>query len=344
MCNKGLTTMDITLNALLFLLFLLLSAAFAMTETAFVSISLLKAKRMRVQKLAGSEALVRLKENPRKTLATILLWNNASNVAGSAIATLIATHVLGEEGFAIALGIGVVTLLIMLFGDITPKTFASYNADRLALLIAPILEVLVLASKPVVAPLEAVARFLTRTGKDKAGSGLTEDDLDALVLVGVEEGTVGQNEAKLVHDALDFNDHLVKQVMTPTAEIEFFSESTTVARALAHATSSPHYRFPVRDKHGKITGVVTEKGLLNANGKGLGKARVSAVMLSPLFVSKDAPISHVFELFQKHNRQMAMVTDERGHAVGIITLEDIIGELVDDLRNFDTPLLTSGGP
>src|SRR3989344_5743347 len=162
-----------------------------MTETAFVSISLVKAKRMRVQKLAGSEALVRLKENPRKTLATILLWNNAANVAGSALATLIATRVLGEEGFGIALGIGVVTLLIMLFGDITPKTFASANADRLALIIAPVLEAFVFISKPIVAPLEGVARFLTRTGKEKTGSGLTEEDLDALVLVGVAEGTVG---------------------------------------------------------------------------------------------------------------------------------------------------------
>jgi CBS domain containing-hemolysin-like protein len=333
--------MDVTGEVLMFLFFLGLSATFGMTETAFVSVNLLRAKRLKMMKAAGAEALVRLRENPRNVLATILLWNNASAVTASAIATLIFTNAFGEQSLILA--VGSVTLLLLLFGDITPKTFATAHADRIALLVAPSLEVLTAISNPIVSPLEAIARVLTRSGKELKTPLLTEDDLDALVLIGVEEGTVGQNEARLVRDALDFNDHLAKQVMTPTAEIEYFPEAITVSKALAQATSSPHYRFPVRDKHGKIIGVVTEKGLLSASGKGLGKARVTTIMLSPIMVGKDTPISHVFELFQKRNRQMAMVTNEHSHVIGIITLEDIIGKLVDDLRNFDTPRLASGG-
>ncbi len=326
-------------EAVLFVLFIAASALFAAMEIAFTGVSRLRAKALFKQGKPGSEALMRLKEKPRKMLVTILVWNNVANVAASAVATVLFTELFGSTGVGIA--IGAVTLSLLVAGDIVPKILASVHTEWLALFLASFTEVLIIVSTPLIAPVDALIVFLTQgMGKEVRRPLLTEDDLDTLITIGVEEGTVGENEARLVRDALDFNDQIVDNVMTPAKEVEYMSSKLTVKQATAQSIASRHHRFPVQDEKGKVLGVVHEKMLLDANTKGRGDLPVTAVMLAPLYVKRHTPISHVFELFQKRKRKIAAVVDENGIDVGVITLEDIVEEIIDDLRNIETEPLT----
>lgn len=313
-----------------------------MMETAFVSVSRLRAKSLFKQGKRGSEALVRLKERPREVLITLLLWNNAANVTASAAATILATNAFGSTGVGIA--VGGVTLALLLFGDVLPKTFASSNSELVAPALAPFMEITTRASAPLVLPLALLAKTASQTlGGEARKPLITESDLDSLVAIAVEEGTVGANEARLVRDALDFNDHLVESVMTPASAVEFIPASFTVAQALENALASRYQRFPVVGD-GKVVGIMSEKKLAEVSSRGKGGEKVTAMMLQPLFVQTHTPISHVFELMQKRKRKLAVVNDAKGATQGIIALEDILEEIIDDLNNFKSDTLVKASP
>mgnify|MGYP001558721694 FL=1 len=327
----------------LLLLCVLVSALFSMMETAFVSVSRLRAKSLFKQGKRGSEALVRLKERPREVLITLLLWNNAANVAASAAATILATNAFGSTGVGIA--VGGVTLVLLLFGDVLPKTFASSNSELVAPALAPFMEITTAASAPLVLPLALLAKAASQIlGGEARKPLITESDLDSLVAIAVEEGAVGANEARLVRDALDFNDHLVESVMTPASAVEFIPAGFTVAQALENALASRYQRFPVVGDGKTVVGVVSEKKLAEVSSRGKGGEKVTAMMLQPLFVQMHTPISHVFELMQKRKRKLAVVNDAKGATLGIIALEDILEEIIDDLNNFKPDTLVKASP
>ncbi len=327
--------MALSLEILLFVLFVFLLALFAALEVAFVSTSRLRALSLFKQGKRGSRSLLRLKEQPRRLLITILLWSNATNVAASALATLAASSSLGS--FELGLVVGGVTLVLLVFGEVIPKTFAAGRHEQIALLLAPPTELLVAASAPLVLPLEWFSRSFTRAfaGREAKKPLITEEDLDSLVSIGVEEGTIGANEARLVRRSLDFNDHFVEQVMTPVSEVEFLNEGMNVEDALSKSVPSRHHRFPVRDSRGHVVGVVHEKLLLDAISKGKGGGKLVGVMQPPVFFKPHTSVSEVFETLLRKKRKLAVIAQEAGLPLGIITLEDIVVEIVEDLRGFE---------
>ena len=331
--------MEFLWQALLFLFFVVVAAVFAAIEVSLISISRLRARSLFKMSMKGSESLLRLKENPRRLLITILVWSNIASITASSLAAVYFTQKFGPDG--IGLSVVAMTFILVIFGEIAPKVMASSSAERLALWFAPYVEWLVKLSIPAVLPLEHLARRFTYQQDKSRRPLLTEDELKAMLAIAVEEGSVGANEADLVRDALDFNDQIVMHVMTPARDIEFFRSNWTVETALAHSSSSRHHRFPVSDSAGRVVGMVNDKLLLDANNRGRGGIPLSAVMLSPLFVKKNAPISSVFSLFQKRKRKMAIVREENGTVLGLISIEDIVEELIDEMKNLEGEALSS---
>ncbi len=329
------TLVDFSVVAILFLFFILLSAISSAIELSIISVSRLRARALFKQSKPGSESLIRLKDNQRKLLIAISIWNNTSSVAAASFATIFFTDLLGANG--IGASVILVTLILVFFGDIGPKVSVSSNSESSALFLAPYAEFLLKLTGPIVFPIEHVAKHLTRKQSDSNSKKplISQEELDSILSVAVDEGTIEAHEAKLFRDALNFNDEIVEKVMTPINEVELIKSDLTIQQALKQSSASRHHRFPIIDFNGSVIGLVHEKLLLDASAKGRGGLPVTAVMLSPLFVKKSNSISSIFELFQKRKRKMAIVTDENGIPLGIISLEDIVEELVEELKNIE---------
>ncbi|MBI5176698.1 DUF21 domain-containing protein [Candidatus Micrarchaeota archaeon] len=323
--------MDIYFYFGLFAAFLSISALFSVMEASFISLSALHAKRLFKQGKPNAEALVKLRERPRRVLITILLWNNAANVAATAVATYGATKSFGSPWAGLVLG--AVAIALLLFGDVIPKIFAILRHERMALALAPLLRALVLVTAPLVAPIEMLAQSVS--GKESKRPLLTEEDVEALVAIAVEEGTVGENEAKIVRRALDFNEYTAEQVMRPVKDVEAISPQTTVSEALLKSVASTHHRFPVMGQNGEAVGTVNEKRLLEASQNGRGGVAVREITRPPLLVQPSARISVVFETLKKSRRRMAVVVDGKSKMIGLVTLEDILQKLVEEIHGFD---------
>lgn len=335
------TFIDFSIVVILFIFFVILSAISSAIEISIISVSRLRARALFKQKKQGAESLIRLKENQRRLLIAISIWNNTSSVAAASFATIFFTDLLGANG--IGASVLLVTVILVFFGDIGPKLSVSSNLESSALFLSPYVEVLLKFTNPIIFPIEHVAKHLSRKQSESYARKplISQEELDSILSVAVDEGTIAANEAKLFRDALKFNDEIVEKVMTPIKEVESINSELTIQQALNQSSTSRHHRFPVIDFNGSVIGLVHEKLLLDASAKGRGGLPVTAVILSPIFVKKSSSISSIFELFQKRKRKMAIVSDESGIPLGIISLEDIVEELIEELKDIESNQLNS---
>jgi CBS domain containing-hemolysin-like protein len=318
-----------TYIALLFLF--LISAFLSAAETA-----LLAANRLRLQQLdeAGdrrARTVRRLLEEPGRLLTTLLAADNIVNVAATVLGTSVLIAVFGwPRGVPYAV-VGIV-LVLLVFGEIVPKTIAAKHADRLALTLARPLTVVSAVLSPVVRLLSAIGSALVRPlgGRVNLASPLvTEEEIRELVKVGEEEGVIEKDEREMIHSIFEFGDTVAREVMVPRIDMVCVADTETIASALRVIRTEQHSRLPVY--HGtidQIVGIVHVKDLLTAVQDGRSDAPVKEAARPAYFIPESKPLDSLLRELRRRKTQMAIVVDEYGGTAGLVTTEDLLEEIV----------------
>ncbi|MCK9630091.1 MAG: hemolysin family protein [Methanoregula sp.] len=319
------------LEIFLFIICIILSAFFSSSEVALISMTRARVRTLDNENRVGSHALVALKESPEHLLTTILIGNNIVNVAAAALATAIAIQWFGDIGVGIATGFVVIILLV--FGEIAPKIYATRAPDSFALTIAPIILFLSKVFTPVLWLVERMTPKLG-LGKDGAEPSVTEEEIKEWIDVGKEEGTIEQDEQDMLYSVLEFGDTTAREIMTPRVDVVLMEDTVTFDDAIRIFNETGFSRIPVyHDQIDNITGILNVKDVFAAMVSRRKNANISEVMYDPLFVPETKKIDDLLKELQVHRVQMAVVIDEYSSFVGIVTVEDILEELVGDIMD-----------
>ncbi len=341
------TNIDI-LYLMLFFLCLLLSGFFSSSEVAFVSLQKLRLRHLANTKGGAAKEVALMAEKPERLLTTILLGNNLVNTAAAALATIIALSVLAE-GYAVLVATAGVTTLLLVFGEVFPKTVATRYGERLAFFYATPMKILIWVLLPIATVFVWIADKLARLvgASPEPQTLVSEDEIRTAVSVGIEEGTLVEAEAEMVERVFRFGDRQVDEVMTPRPDINWVEKGIKLSEFLATYAESPHSRFPVyEDTIDTVVGVLWIKDVLMAQAKGtIQQDSVIDKLARPAyFVPESKPIAELFAEMQESRGQLAMVVDEFGGTAGLVTmerlLEEIVGEFGDELakvkKSFET--------
>ena len=320
----------------LFVILIALSSFFSASETAFTAIPLHRASAFLRDKLAGSTALYKLKLNPERMLIAILIGNNIVNIFAASLATVISLDIAAKinfEGTAIiTVSTIVVTILVLLFGEIFPKTFATRHADRISLLIAPFYTFLIKLLFPIVRILE---RMMKGISKKEKKNQVSESDLEAFIDLSRKSGILDADEGQMINKLLNFDELTAEEVMTPRIKIKALDDSKTLDEAIAILTDYHFSRIPVYHQHvDAIDRVVMIKELLRLKKTKSWETPISELPLTPIMkVPRSQPIDSLLEKFQKTHKHIAVVVDEYGGVEGIVSLEDIIEEVFGEIQD-----------
>lgn len=310
---------------------LMLSGFFSGAETACMSVSRIQAQAMVKQKKKGAETLLKLKEQPRRLIITILIGNNIVNIGASALATVIASDYFGHAGAGIATGI--MTFLVLVFGEITPKSYATVHNKKIALQIAGPIMFISKVLHPLVLFFEYMTTHIIRLfGSTKKTQIFSETELRTLVEVGVSEKILEKAEKEFIEGVLEFNDITVGKVMTPKNRMFCLKENISVDKAIKEINKREHSRVPVyRGNKDNIIGFLYIKDLLKITSEKKNRMKIKNVIRKPLYVSQTSVISDVFRKFQTRHIHLGIVINKKHEVKGIVTMEDVIEEIVGEI-------------
>lgn len=322
--------MDSTSIAMIVSLVILvaLSAYFSATETAFTSLNRIRLKNKAEDGNVRAALALALAEQYDKLLSTILIGNNIVNISAATIATLLFTKYFPENGAAISTV--VLTVVILIFGEISPKSLAKESPERWAMTAAPLLRLLLVVLLPLNVVFGLWKRLLGVLFHKEQEDGITEEELVGMVDQAETEGGLDEHESELIRAAIEFNDLEVSEILTPRVDLVAVAEDAEedeIARVLAE---SGYSRLPIyRESIDNIIGVIHEKDFYAARYRGL--KGVADIMASVIYTTGNTKISDLLRVLQKNKAHMAVVVDEYGGTEGIATLEDILEELVGEI-------------
>jgi CBS domain containing-hemolysin-like protein len=315
----------------------ILSAFFAASETALTTLSSLKLHLLIEQKARGAKLVKQLKDNPNDFLSTILIGGNLVNTAAASIATSITIQFFeargwGNLGIAIGIATGISTFLILVFGEIAPKTVAIRNAEKLSILVAPV----IVALQFVVKPIAYLIGFLSRPivhlfgGKtpDK-GPFITEEDIHIILATGEKQGVIEEEERQMISSIFDFGDTIVREVMTPRPDIIAADVNSSREDLINTVIESGHSRIPVYDGNmDNVIGLVYAKDLLKK-----GKEDVREYIRAAVFIPETKKVAELLHEMQSARTHLAIIVDEYGITAGLVTLEDLVEEIVGEIHD-----------
>lgn len=328
--------MDPTLIITFFILFLL-SAFFSASEIAIMSLPEHKIDSLVKQNRFGSKALKYIKKRSDKILITILVGNNLVNVYIAALATQFAIGFAKTSSFEESLVVWVatwaITFLILLFWEIVPKSYATKNAEKIALWVAKIYKILIIILAPVIYFMEGIIKITT--GKSSV-SKITDEEIEAFIDMGREDGIFEAWEHEKIKNMLEFSDITVEEIFTPRVKIDAIDIETSVDEALQYVLSQTHSRLPVYiETIDHIEYVVNMRFLVNEQKKWNGSLKLSELknLDKAIKIPLNHPIDKLLEIFKNSRKHLAIVLDEYGGVAGLVTLEDIIEEVFGDIRD-----------
>lgn len=317
------------------------------SETALVSLSRSKVDELVSRKVRNSRILKLLKKDPHRLLITVLIANNVINIGASAYAAIVFTEIFGSSGIGVATG--VMTFFILIFGEITPKSFAHQHAVGYSLFIAKPIFVLQILLFPVVWALERIVKIVNRAVGNRDAFTVTEGELVAMLKIGAQEGSIEKHEHEFIENVFEFNDIKVEEVMTPRVSIEAMHNDMTIQEAVDFVIRHSHSRIPVyKDNLDNIVGIISIKELLKYYDRHSPRKKLKSLRLAPpLEVPFSKKINNLFREFQRKHLHMAVVIDEFGGTAGLVTMEDlleeIVGEIVDEFDMDEIPIKVIDG-
>ncbi|WP_313953176.1 hemolysin family protein [Accumulibacter sp.] len=317
-------------EALLLMIMLVLSAFFSGSETALTSLSRARTESLLAEGRLGAKSLHRMKSNLNRTLVIILIGNNLINTGTAALATVVATEHFGHLGPGLA--VGVITLLLLMFGEITPKTYASRYAIVVALLAAAPLELLGKLLFPLVWALERFIRWMHSLSSPPKDPMVTETELIAMAAHGTQEGSIEVGEHLMIRRIFDFSTLRASDIMVHRHQIFSLDGNRTIGDALEEIIAGTHYRIPLHTGNPEeINHVLTLQTVLGEVAKGHLDKTLSEVGSDPLFVPPNQPVDSLLDVLKADKERLMVVVNEFGTLLGIFTLEDILEELVGDI-------------
>jgi Mg2+/Co2+ transporter CorB len=311
------------------------SAFFSGSETALMAISRLRLRHLAETKPVRAKLVERILNKPERLIGTILLGNNLVNVAMSSIATAFAISLWGERGILYVTGL--LTLAILVFAEITPKVCAKYYSERVSFLIAPILNGIMVFSSPVVASVTYITnKILLLLGVDVSKMKnplMTEGEIKTCIKMGWDEGAISGEERKMLSRVFTLNDRTVSELMVPKEKITMFDLHASTKDVMKTIVKTGYTRFPVKEgKYSNVVGVLHAKDLFRLMDS-REPISLRRVLRTPYFVPFDKAIDAQLRSFQAKKLHQAVVLDAEGKVAGLITLEDILEELVGSIQD-----------
>lgn len=318
----------------LFIACLALSGFFSSSEVALISITRAKVRTLVNEKKKGSEALARLKEYPDHILIAILIGNNIVNVAAASIATAVAIARFGDAGVGIATG--VVVILMLVFGEIGPKTYAARYTERLALFAAPVILFLTKILYPLLWGYDRLSAHFA-LGGGIAEPAITEEEIKEWIDVGEEEGMIEEEEKQMLFSVFKFGDTTTREIMTPRVDVVMIEDVSSLENAINLFNETGLSRIPVyHDQIDNIVGILNIKDVFAAEFSKKAVVAIQELTHDAYFVPESKMIDELLKEMQVRKVHMAIVLDEYGGFAGVVTVEDILEELVGEiLDEFD---------
>ena len=311
-----------------------LSGFFSGLEVALVGTNNATIARLVKENVKGSKTLQKLKSNPGWMMSSVNLGNNLVNIGSASLATVVSIEIFGENGLGIA--VGVMTFLIIIFGEVTPKTYCNANATKISLRCSGILLVFSYVFYPAVWILEKITRGIIKiTGSSYHPPALTEEDIMGVIEQGHKDAAIEKQERDLVRGALNFDDTVIRAVMTPRTKVFSLSANMSLVDAADAIYNSGHSRIPVYGKDlDEIIGILHVRDILpHLKDPELSKTKLGELAREAIYVSQEKMMSGLLREMQTKNTHLAIVVDEFGGVEGIVTLEDLIEEIVGEIHD-----------
>ncbi len=306
---------------------LMMSAYFSASETAFLSMNKIRMKNLVSDGNKRAALVMKLSENYDNLISTILVGNNIVNIGSSSIATVLFMKWFATSGATISTA--VMTVAVLLFGEITPKTIAKNMPERFALFSAPILNVINIVLTPINWIFSLWQKLLYLIVKPEGDRGVTEEELLTMVEEAAEDGEIDSHESELIRNAIEFNDIEVMDIHTNRVDVMAIDVESTYEEIEEAFEEHGYSRLPVyAESIDNIIGILNQKDFTKAEENDFN---IRQVMSKPVFVVPSMKISQLLMRLQKEKSHMAVVIDEYGGTVGIVTLEDILEELVGEI-------------
>ncbi len=327
------------LSVLIFIILIALSAFFSGSEIALMTTSKPTIASLVREKRFGAESLEEIKENTDKLLITILIGNNIVNTATASYAALITTKIAESSGLSqemgVAIATGVVTVLLLLFGEITPKTICTRHNVIISLMVAPIYRVLMFVLTPISFLIEYFVKGVSWLFGGNYDKKISYQEVEAFIDMSHEEWEVEDDERRQMKNLLSLRDIYAESVMTPRVNVNFLQATMTVNEACEHFLKSSHSRMPVaKESTDDVDFVMTIRETMRMQAEGNGDKKLSEIQLDKIMkVPLTQMLDDLFEKFQKSRRHIALVFDEFGGTAGIITMEDILEEVFGDIKD-----------
>ena len=305
-----------------------LSAFFSCSETAYSAVNKVKLKTLQQDGKTRAAAALELAEQYDRLLTTILVGNNVVNIAGTSIATVLFTGLAGSMGAT--LSTVVMTLLILLFGEVSPKTLAKESPETIAMAVAGPLKLLMKLLGPVNALFALWRRLMTRVFQPKEGESHIEAELMNMVDEAQSEGDMDAHEGELIRSAIEFNDQDVLAIMTPRVDVTALEDTATMEEAADLFRDTAYSRVPVyHEDIDHVVGILNEKDFYVAHHEGV--TDIGQIMQPPVYAPSTLMVSKLLKLFQSTKTHIVVVLDEFGGTEGIVTMEDVLEELVGEI-------------
>ena len=305
-----------------------MSAYFSATETAFTSLNRIRMKNKADNGDIRAAKALELAEQYDKLLSTILIGNNIVNITATTIATVLCTNLFHEYGPTVATV--ALTIIILIFGEVSPKSLAKESPEKFAMFAAPLLGLFMVILTPLNFLFIQWKKLLSRVFRSPEADGITEEELVTMVDQAEDEGGLDQHESQLIRAAIEFNDLEVGEILTPRVDLVAAEEGSSEEQIASLFAQSGYSRLPIyQETVDNIVGVIHEKDFYAARSR--GRVNVAQLRAPVLYTTGNTKISELLRILQRSKAHMAVVVDEYGGTEGIATLEDILEELVGEI-------------
>ncbi len=318
------------------ILMILMSAFFSSAETAFSSVNKIRLRNYAEEKRRGAKHALQIAEKFDETITTILVGNNIVNIASATLAVAFFSDVLPDSisKYAPVISTAVMTIVILIFGEILPKTLAKKNSEKVSMMYANILLAIIIVLKPITWIFVSIQSLLTKKLKtDDEEPSITEDELEHIIDTMKTEGTIDQEEQEMIQGVLNLSERKVKEILTPRVDIVAIDLEKESKEIFEIFKKEKYSRIPIYENDiDHIVGILHERDFLNAIiEKSFEDVDIRELMKKPLFVSHSMYGTDLLEQLQVKKQHMAVVSDEYGGTAGIVTMEDLLEELVGEI-------------
>ena len=326
---------DGSITQLIFLAVLIfLSALFSSAETAFLSTNKIRLRNLQEEGEKKADLVLFMLDNQNKLISALLVGNNIVNIGSSALATKMATEAFGNAGVGIATGL--MTLLVLVFGEVIPKNLAAAHAETWAMFIAPFIRLVSFVLTPVVFLLTKLSDFVVHFSKsdDEEDPTITEDEFKILVNVGQEEGVLDESESEMINSIFEFDETVVKAIMVPRIDIVAVDVEDSINEALRIIVDGGHSRIPAYEESiDNIVGILYAKDIFAHLDADFDTMKVKELLRPAYYIPETKKVSDLLNELRLKKVHMAIILDEYGGTNGLVTIEDLIEEIIGDIQD-----------